>query len=145
MMLTGLLAVLTLLLKCAPDAPLGRRAHTMLVAWPLAWLSTLELRHLIFFAVMAGFMMSGGEILMLAGPELVTSYALELSFYLDAVLVTYALSILSQARFAGQKVRAALIRTARRFRPRNRVRRTRRPGILPSANDDEAHPALKAA
>ncbi len=140
MLLTGLLVVLTLLLRLAPSAPLARMAHRMLVVWPIEQISSLTLRQAIFAALMMGFMLAGPEVIFLAGPELVATYAFELSIYLDAVLVTYALAAISSAKAGLGRVSDVLTKIMRRPQARRR-KRTAQCRSNRSANDDEAGPA----
>ncbi len=140
--LLGLLAVLTLVLWLAPHSPEGRLLHRALVEQPLAALSRLQLRHLIFIAFIGGFGLAGGEIFLLAGPELVTGFALELSIYLDAVIVTYALSAAAGIRRAGTYVVTRIGRPRRLLGARRKRVHVRRERAGPAANDYE-HPAAR--
>jgi hypothetical protein len=86
-------------------------------------------------------MLAGGEMIVLLGPEIIATYAV----YLDAVMVTYALSAVAMAQRGGSWLRTVVMRSVRRVRPR--ARRVRRSPARQrrSANDDEPAPALLAA
>ena len=133
------LCVLVVLLVI-PDSQLGRMLHRQLVERPLKALSDIKRHRLIYFVLLAGMMLAGGEMIVLLGPEIIATYAV----YLDAVMVTYALSAVAMAQRGGSWLRT-VVRSVRCVRPRGkRVRRSparqRR-----AANDDEPAPALLAA
>ena len=141
----GFMAAITLVLWLAPGSEAGRALHRQLVERPLEALADFKPHHLIFFVIMAGFAIAGGEALAILGPEVVAAYALDLAIYLDAVMVTYALSAVAMARSGGGWLRNAVMRVVRRTRPRSK-RATRRPaGPRKSANDDGPAPVLLAA
>jgi len=134
-----------LVLLLIPDSQLGRMLHRQLVERPLEALSDIRRHHVIFFVIIAGFAVAGGEAMALLGPEIVAAYALDLAIYLDAVLVTYALSAVAMAKSGGGWLKNALMRSVRRMRPRSR-RAPRRPaGPRKSANDDDPAPAVRCA
>ena len=143
--LTGCLLFLMLIMLLLPNSEAGQLLHLQLVERPLVWLTGLERHHLIYAIIIGSIMVGGGELMFLAGPELVTMWAMNLSIYFDAVIATYALSALVAARglksWAGQKVR-------RIVRPKTRARRTRRAsGTKPdkASNDDDARPRWEIA
>jgi len=148
--LTGCLLFLLLIMLLLPASEAGQLLHLQLVERPLAWLAGCERHHLIYALIIGSILVGGGELMFLAGPELVTMWAMNLSIYFDAVIVTYALSALVAARglksWAGQKV-------IRIVRPNARARRTRRSsGEKPdkasnddASNDDDARPRRKIA
>jgi hypothetical protein len=141
----GFMAAITLVLWLAPGSEAGRALHRQLVERPLEALSDIKRHHLIFFVIMAGFAIGGGEAMAMVGPEFVAAYALDLAIYLDAVMVTYALSAVAMARSGGGWFKIAVMWCARRMRPR-RKRATRRPaGPRKSANDDDPAPAMRCA
>jgi len=141
----GFMAAVTLVLWLAPGSEAGRTLHRQLVERPLEALSDMKRHHLIFFVIIAGFSIAGGEAMALLGPEFVAAYALDLAIYLDAVMVTYALSAVAMARSGGGWLKNAVMRSARPVRPR-RKRATRRPaGPRKSANDDDPAPAVRRA
>jgi hypothetical protein len=144
MVLTGLLIVLILLLRLAPDSPLARMLNRVLVIWPLDQVLRLTLRQAIFGGIMIGFALAGPEAIFLAGPELVATYAFELSIYLDAVLVTYALAVISTARAGVGRARDLMTRIMRLPQARRRKRTRLRPPNA-TANDDEAGPPYRMA
>ena len=145
MILTGLLLILTLLLKLAPDAPLARLVNRMVVLWPLEQVRQATLQQAIFGLILLGFMLTGTEAYFLLGPELVAGFAFDLSIYLDAVLFAYALSSWGALKAGVVRLRHKASRLLRRPRaPRRKRLPTSRPDKLP-ANDEEPHPALRLA
>ena len=143
--LLGFMVAITLVLWLAPGSEAGRALNRQLVERPLEALSDIKRHHLIFFVVIAGFAIGGGEAMALVGPEVVAAYALDLAIYLDAVMVTYALSAVAMARSGGGWLKTVVMRSARRMHPR-RKRPTRRPaGASESANDDDPAPAIRCA
>ena len=143
--LLGFMAAITLVMWLAPGSEAGRALHRQLVARPLEALSDIERHHLVFFVIMAGFAIGGGEAMAVLGPEFVAAYALDLAIYLDAVMVTFALSAVAMARSGDGRLRNAVMRIARRMRPRSK--RTTRKAVRPrkSANDDDPAPVLLVA
>jgi len=141
----GLLLALMAVMKLAPDSWAGRALNRELVERPLEQLGRMERHHLIFLVIIAGFMMAGGEIFALGGTEMVLGFAIDASIYLDAVLVTYALTVIAGTRNSWQALRMRLPRLRKVFgRRRIRSAPTRRPGA-PSANDEEHSAALPLA
>ena len=134
-----------LVLLVIPDSQLGRMLHRQLVERPLQKLADIKRHHLIFFAIMAGFTIAGGEAMAILGPEVVSAFALDLAIYLDAVIVTYALSAVAMAKRGGGWFKYAVLR--RPWRMRVRSRRAARTTVRPrkSANDDEPAPVVLAA
>ena len=98
----GFSLCLLLVMLVIPDSPLGRVLHRQLVERPLERLAQLERHHLIYAVIIGSMMIAGGEAVAIAGPELVAMWALDVSIYLDAVLVTdgYPPTLLDQARAA---------------------------------------------
>jgi hypothetical protein len=143
--IVGFMAAITLILWLAPGSDAGRALHRQLVERPLEALSDIKRHHLIVFVIMAGFAIGGGEAVAILGPEVVSAFVLDLAIYVDAVLVTYALSAVATAKRGGGWLRYAVMRRPRCMRPRSR--RTPRTAVSPrkSANDDDPAPVLLAA
>lgn len=135
----GFMAAITLVMWLAPQSPAGRALNEQLVERPLGALSRVKRHHLIYFVIMAGFMMGGGEVLALAGPEFVAAFAIDLAIYLDAVIVTYTLSALATARKSGRMLALPFVALMRRFGSRKKRYGVGKPDRLPS-NDDEPDP-----
>jgi len=135
-----------LVLLVIPDSQLGRMLHRQLVDRPLEALANIKRHHLIFFVIMTGFAVAGGEAFAIVGPEVASAFALDLAIYLDAVMVTYALSAAAMAKRGSGWLKYAVIRSVRRMRPRRK--RTTRTAVKSrkSANDDDGPaPVLLAA
>jgi hypothetical protein len=143
--ITGCFLCLLLIMLLIPESQLGRALQSLLVERPLASLARFERHHLIYAVIIGGMAMGSAELIFLAGPELVTMWALNLSIYFDAVIVTYALSALAAARglkgWAGRAVRR-LVRTMPRPRARRR-RSINRPEK--ASNDDDGRPHCRIA
>ena len=141
----GFMAAITLVLWLAPGSEAGRALHRQLVERPLEALSDIKRHHVIFFVIMAGFTIAGGEAMAILGPEVVSAFALDLAIYFDAVMVTYALSAVAMAKRGGGWLKYAVMRRAPRMRPRSK--RTTRTAVRPrkSANDDDPAPVRLVA
>lgn len=94
----GFMAVITLVMVLAPQSPTAKIIHRQLVEMPLARLADLERHHIIFFVIMVGFLIGGGEVFGLLGGEAVFAFALDFAIYLDAMAITFALAALSKVR-----------------------------------------------
>ena len=135
--LCGMMLALILVMRLAPHSPAARLLHRHLVELPLRELSGLERHQLVFVLIMAGFAMTGGEMIAILGPELVGAYALDLAIYLDALAIAYAFAAVARLRAAARAVRWQIKRLVmRRARRRKRAQRRARRGLL-AANDDE--------
>ena len=148
--LVSLMAVLTLLMWLLPEAPEVRLLHRWLVDDPLAALARFERHHLFCVVILLGFAVGGAEAMAVfgvLGPEIVSAFALDAAIYLDAVLVTYALSAAAMAKRSAGLARHVAMAAIRRIRPRaRRARRQirRRPPANDAAEDDPL-PVLLAA
>ncbi len=143
-LLLGFMFAITLVMWCAPHSPAGRLLRRQLVEKPLEQLSRFERHRLIYFVLLAGMAAAGGEMIVLLGPEVLASYAI----YLDAVLVTYALAAVAQARNALRYARLRWRRGSRMRRlvaVRRRRRRLARRQLPPPANDDDGPAAFPLA
>ena len=141
----GFMAAITLVLWLAPGSEAGRALHRQLVERPLEALSDIKRHHVIFFVIMAGFTIAGGEAMAILGPEVVSAFALDLAIYFDAVMVTYALSAVAMAKRSGGWFSQALTRFVRRTCPRSKRATRSASGPPKSANDDDPAPAFLAA
>ncbi len=143
-MLAGLFALSMLVMKLYPDTLLARSLHLWLVERPLQMADKFERKHLILVAII---LFSGPSLAALGSAEVAMLYAVDLSLYVDAVLVTslsaFAASIKSGwARFvrgAGRRLRGHR-RGTRSRRVRTPQGRRRAP-----SNDDEPAWARMAA
>lgn len=139
--LLGFMAAITLVMWLAPSSEAGRALHRQLFERPLEALSDLRRHHLIFFVIMVGFAIGGGEAIAIFGPEIIASYAI----YLDAVMVTYALSAVAMAkRSSGWLMHKVMRMVGMRPRGKRAPRRPNRPR-KPASNDDDPAPAVRYA
>ena len=141
----GFIAAITLVMWLAPGSDAGRLLRRRLVESPLEAMSDVKRHHLIFFVIMAGFVIGGGEAMAILGPEFVAAYTFDLAIYLDAVMVTYALSAVAMAKRSGGWFSQALTRFVRRTCPRSKRATRSASGPPKSANDDDPAPAFLAA
>jgi len=143
--LTGFMAVVLLVLLLAPESPAGRAFHRQVVERPLQHLADMKRHHLIFFAIILGLTISGGEAFAILGPHVATSVVIDMAIYLDAVLVAYAVAAVTMVRQGAAAVRAVLSRMVRRPRPRRKRPALRKALRSKPANDDHPAPVRLAA
>ena len=144
--LTGFATIVLLAMLLAPATPFGRLCHEELVERPVRALSRFRSHHLLYAAILIPVMLSGAEFIALLGPEFFAAYAMELAIYLDAVVVSLAVSAYANVRATTQRF-AALVQAVLARGPRSRSKRaasSRKPDRLP-ANDDEDRPARRLA
>lgn len=142
-MLTGLLAFALVVMKLYPSTPFARSLHRWLVEWPIEAVGRMERRHLILLAIL---MFCGPSLAAVGAADAVLLYAVDLSLYADAVLMTS----LAAAGLSLRRGWAAFVHRlvgTRRGLPRQRSRRVRAPsrGVAAAANDDDPVPAAEAA
>ena len=133
-MLAGLLAVTLILMKLYPSTPIARSLHQWLVEWPLEAVARVERRHLILIGVI---LLCGPSLAALGSAEIGMLYAVDLSLYVEAVLMTS----LSVAGVSVKKAWNAFVSSAGAFRPgRPRPRSRRARGAISkgtAASNDE--------
>lgn len=134
-MLTGLLALVLVVMRLYPSTPLARSLHRWLVEWPIEVAGRIERRHLILVAII---LFCGPSLAALGSAEIAMLYAADLSLYAEAVLMTS----LSALGLSLKKGWAAFFHRAgglRRGVPRQRSRRVRSPrsGVSAASNDDD--------
>ncbi|HEX8193233.1 MAG TPA: hypothetical protein VF552_10060 [Allosphingosinicella sp.] len=144
-MLTGFLAFAILVIRLFPETPFARALQLFLVEAPLAFAKRIERQHLILLVLL---LCMGQTLALLGSAELALAYAVDMSLYADAVIMTTFAAYAARFKAAWRHVRAATLRLVTRIaRPRRRDVRTkaaaRRPA--PPSNDDEPAPALIAA
>jgi hypothetical protein len=137
----GLMIALMLVMKLAPQSPLGRWLNAGLVERPLAQLATMDRRKAMFMLILVGLTLFATDLLFVLGSyDLLTLYAWDLTMYLDVMVVASALAAVARAR-AGMKalVQRGSLRLRRAPRPRaRRARRLARPQDRASNDDDHA-------
>jgi len=150
-MLIGLLALCVVVMRCFPETPFARALHLALVERPLDWLSKLERQHLVFVFVTATLFLVAGEFVAVFGAGELLALSLNLSVYLDAVIVASAVTVAAAAATTWRAARARLPTwlggTIRR--KAHAARETRPPGRrnpTPTNSEDEPvwSPALAA-
>jgi hypothetical protein len=142
-MLTGLLALALVVMKLHPSTPLARSLHHWLVEWPIEAVGRMERRHLILVAIL---LCCGPSLAALGSAEIGMLYAVDLSLYAEAVLMT-SLSAVGLSLTKGWAAFVHRTLGSRRGRPRQRARRVRAPssGVSPAANDDDPAEVAAAA
>lgn len=129
-MITGLGALLLILLGRYPQLPVARALHALIVAPLAAALDRLTRRQLIFWALVVVVALVAGEWLAIFGPlDLGLVLLWDVSLYVDALLG--AVAVASVARLVPLP----------RWRPRPRARRSA-PRRAAPGNDADAEPAL---
>jgi hypothetical protein len=143
-MLAGLLALALVVMKSFPSTPLARSLHLWLVEAPIEAAGLVERKHLILLGVL---LFCGPSLAAFGSAEVAMIYAVDLSLYVEAVLVTSvsAAGLSLKTGWATATRNAAL--ALRRRRPRQRSRRVRSGKSRTSAasNDDEPDRASRAA
>lgn len=147
-MLTGLFAMSILIMTLFPATPLARSLHRWLVEWPLDMASRMERRHVLVILIL---LFAGQSLALIGGTELAIAYAVDMSVYADALLLSYLAGAAVRLRNGWWVARPALGRLASAIaRPRARARRTKPAARRPDAasNDDDPAwilPAMRAA
>jgi hypothetical protein len=143
-MLTGLLALALIVMKSFPSTPLGRSLHLWLVEAPIEAAGVIERKHLILIAIL---FFCGPSLAAFGSAEVAMLYAVDLSLYVEAVLVTSvsAAGLSLKTNWATLSRNAA--RALRRGRPCQRSRRVRsaQSRVSVASNDDEPDCASWAA
>lgn len=146
----GICIVMIMIMKWAPLSPLGTALNRQLVELPLQRLARLQRHHLIFVVLIVALLMAGSEAMAALGSvDFAVIYALDVSLYIDGLLMTLALASLarSRSRFAVLRARGSSLATRLRRRFGRRRIRALPPGKRPgkSANDDKPAPAWPLA
>ncbi|WP_305096739.1 hypothetical protein [Croceibacterium aestuarii] len=141
----GLLIALMLVMKLAPDSPLGNWLLRHGVERPLERLGSMRRHHLIFAVLFLALLAIGGEMIVALGSaDLFVLYALDLSLYIDGMLAVMAAASVARSRTGFTLLRAQTSQMAARLRrvfgQRRKRRRIERPRRGEPTNDDE-HPA----
>ena len=137
-MLAGCLLFLIATMLLFPGTALGRLLHEQLVERPLARLQTVQRHHLIFLIGLVVLALVAGEMIVIMGSfDLAVVMAWDVSICVDALIATATLAAMARAKAGWHVLTTKVSRSIRR--PRNRARRTSRPGRRShiSANDDE--------
>lgn len=142
-MILGLLALAIVVIRAFPKTPTAHWLNAALVEQPLEWLSNLKRRDIILFFVMAGLFLTAGEFVAIFGMGELLALGVNLSFYVDAVLVTGAATVAATVAsgWRGLRARFASLRRPRRARARRAARKPARP----KSPDDDAAPAWDTA
>jgi hypothetical protein len=133
-MITGLLALSMLAMKLYPGTPLAQSLHLWLVERPLQWADRIERKHLILVAVI---LFSGPSLAALGSAEIAMLYAVDLSLYVDAVLVTSLSAFVAAVKSRWSSLVRRVGCTVRRGRLGKRSRRLRVRKVSAPSNDDE--------
>ena len=145
----GILLATMCVMRFFPDSSAGRMLNRWLVEIPLQRAAQLERHHLIFALVMIGLMLAGGEVIAVLGPDFAVVYALDVSLYIDFLVVAVTLASVARTKSGVAALRVGLTSLGARLRRvfgRRRVRDVpAKRDKAPSANDDDPAPALLAA
>lgn len=139
-----------MVLRLAPETPIGGTLHHALVAWPAERLSRIRPGHILLIVLLAGIVAAalwlfegdGIPLLSMGAPEIAAFVSsIEVSTYLDIV----AALIVSASALRLQTLRGVVSGGIARLRPhRPRTPHTRRERAARPANDDEDRPAVTA-
>lgn len=143
MILTGLLALATLLMRLFPQTPTARWLHLHMVELPLAALGNLQRKHVLFLILAVA---AAQPLMMMGAADLAVVIAWDMTLYVDAAIAVYAAAALARARAAAQQIRARaaywLGRPFARARPRTPSAPRRRPEQAAKPGNDDDRPAL---
>ncbi|WP_109808688.1 hypothetical protein [Sphingosinithalassobacter portus] len=139
-MTAGWMALLLLTMKLFPDVPVVRAIHDSLIVKPLAWLDSLERRHMLFALVFIGIALGGFEMIAVLGSaDVAALLAWDISLYLDTVIAVWTMSTIGKARGAAAYLRSRIAGLlSRRPSARTRKRRARVAAARKPANDSDA-------
>jgi hypothetical protein len=136
-MFAGLLLMLTLVMRLFPETPFVQILHNYLVLAPLRMLATAQRHHVILLFVLLALTLAPEAMALMGSTDVFMTFAWDLSLYLDALAVTYALAAYSHIKAAGHVLRRSLPRIGlRKTIARQRARRVR-PVRRPANNDDD--------
>jgi hypothetical protein len=143
-MLLGLFALCIVVMRCFLETPLARVLNDALVARPLAWLSRLKRRDIIFALLIVGLFIVAGDFIAIFGAGELVMLGMNLSIYLDAVLVATAVTIAAATATVWRAARVHLsmwfARIGQARRGSNRPKKPQR-----ASADDDDEPAWAAA
>jgi hypothetical protein len=139
-------------MKLAPYSPAGRWLNHALVERPLRLFGRMQRHHLIFLVLIVMLAMVGTELIFALGSvDVAVLYALDVSLYVDGLLMTVAVASLVRTRSAAAMLRASAMGLAARLRRRFGRRRVRSaserregPGAA-NDDDDDSAPAWSLA
>ncbi len=145
-MVAGILGLVILIAKLFPETPAGAWLHRHLVDHPLEMISKVELKHIIFLLVGVFFIQSFA---MIAPMDFAIVAAWDFTIYIEAVIATSTLSIVTRSRVAWSafKTKIAHLPLIRAL-PRARSRTTRTVEKRPhqnATNDNEHRRAIASA
>jgi hypothetical protein len=148
MAIYGVLLALMLVMRFAPDSSIGKALNRQLVEVPLRVLGGMRRHHLIFVILLVALMAVGSEaILALGSMDFAVIYALDVSLYVDGLLVTLALASVTRTRSVVALLSANAASLAVRMRRGSGRRASRAPARRAArkpSNDDD-HPAFALA
>jgi hypothetical protein len=143
MLLTGLLALATAIMRLFPETDLGRWLHLHMVELPLATIARLERKHILFLFVVIG---AAQPLMMMGAADLALVIAWDMAVYADVALAAYAAAALARTRAAWQHLRSRtaywLRRPFTRTRPRAPSAPRRRPQQPAKPSNDDDRPAF---
>ena len=144
----GAFIVALLIMKLAPQSPLGRLLNAALVERPMNKVAAMDRRQVIFLLIVLGVSLFATDMVLMFGSyDLFTLYAWDLTVYLDVTMLAFAMATVARGRSA---LRWLALRGSPLLRrgARSRARRTRTASPNPqdrSANDDDPAPAWSLA
>lgn len=140
-MISGVFALCMVVMLAFPETPTARWLRALMVERPVAWFSEIKRRDVILLFVMFVLTLAAGEFVAVFGAAELFALGANISLFIDAVLVTAAVTIATAAATAWRSTRAlvsqvlggAVARIRVRTFRRSKTRKTRQPNSL----DDE--------
>lgn len=149
MLFSGVALVLVLLLHVGPDTPFYRALRVCLVERPAKRLAAMERHDVMLLIILPAIFLTGGELLLLFGPEFLALYAANLAFYLDAMIMSALLATTTALRTVAREARAHIYNLRKHVspasRPASREIKTRTTSGTSAKNDDDCTSFLKLA
>lgn len=126
-----MLFAIILTMRLFPEIPISRAMHRAFVEAPVSLSARLTRTHLIFAVAALAMSFCFVELIMVLGSsDLVLVMAWDVSLYVDAVIATWTVAVVTRVKMVWQRLKtgaAALVRHAQRPRaPRRRSSETKR-------------------
>jgi hypothetical protein len=143
-MLAGLFALALVLMKSFPETPFAGLLHRALVEWPIEAAERMERRHIFLIGVI---LFCGPSLAAFGSAEVAMLYAVDLSLYAEAVMMTSLSAAAVSFKKGWGAVAGVVTRALHLGHPRQRSRRVRVPRsrLGTPSNDDEPAWSHRAA
>ena len=135
-MLAWIATLMIVTMKLFPDLPVARGLHLWLAVKPAKWLSQARRHHVLFVLVLMAMLLTPEMLMVASAVDLsLVTFALDVSFYLDGMIVMALAGALARTTAGWRALRVTI---AARCRPLARARRRRDKARAQgrAANDD---------